>query len=133
MKSYEDYLAEAKIERELEAQKRGEVINAIEIGMGASYGIGSDSYPYFVVGVNRFKSGAKKGQVKEVLAQSAKYREGFHGEWLNAVVGDEKFEINENAKVEVFSVRKNNYLIAEGEQYGRLSVGQCRDYRDPHF
>lgn len=133
MGAWEDYEARRKVEREQEAQKRREVINGAEVGMGASYGIGSDCYPYFVVGVNRFKSGAKKGEVKEVLVKSARYREGFHGDWLNAVVGNEKFEVNENADVRVFSVRKNYRLVEVGQEYGHLSVGQCRDYRDPHF
>ena len=40
----------------------------VEVGMPATYGIGSDSYGGTVTGVVRFKSGARKGEINYVEA-----------------------------------------------------------------
>jgi hypothetical protein len=79
------------------------------VGMPATFGIGTDRYATEVIGVYRFKSGAKAGQVKAVEVQ-------FFGMFTLRTTG-----------------RKAGRLIREGGSHGSLRLGVAEDYRDPHF
>lgn len=99
-------------------KKRLEEVESAEFGMPATYSIGSDSYAYMVVGVQRFKSGQRQGKVRAIYAQSAKYVDGV-------LVSDE-------GSIERFIVDKFGYVKRDG-MYGMLFLGYARDYRDPEF
>jgi hypothetical protein len=98
--------------------KRLEEVESAEFGMPATYSIGSDSYAYMVVGVQRFKSGARQGKVRAIYAQDAKYVDGVL--------------VSQEGPIERFIVNKFGYVKREG-MYGTLFVGYARDYRDPGF
>lgn len=87
-------------------------------GAPATYYIGSDSYGETVSDVLRFKSGARKGQIKEIhIREDA---------WSGPTV----------FRPEVDSNGKTHYLLVTGGRkawYGELVVGFRQDYRDPHF
>lgn len=102
------------------AEHRGEVYReAIDylkknpaVGMPATFGIGSDSYGLEITGITYYKTGAKAGQVKEIMA-------GKPGE-----------------ESEIFFVTKTGRIQKRSEYsgfYGSLTVGFARDYWDPSF
>lgn len=115
----------------MNVQERFEKINAIEVGNAAFFIIGSDRYAYHVVEVNRYKSGAKAGQVKEVVVQDVIV------DWSKGqnygVYDQSAFQVDENGKKVVFNVRKNGVLREVGSDYGALHVGRYEEYRDPSF
>lgn len=82
------------------------------VGMPATFGIGSDSYAMVVTDVIRFKTGAKTGQVKAVIAK-------------NENENEEKFYVTKSGRIQ----KRDN----DGYSYGSLTIGFARDYRDPNF
>jgi len=82
--------------------------NEATVGMPATYCIGSDRYATAVTEIFHFKTGAKAGQVKAILA------------------GTRMFTLRTKG-------RKAGYLVREGGDYGVLHLGWAEDYRDPHF
>lgn len=82
-----------------------------EKGMPATFYIGTDSYAMKVVWVTYFMSGARAGQVREVMAQI------------------------ENRAPERFVMTKAGRLAKKDPSgnYGSLVIGYARDYRDPSF
>jgi hypothetical protein len=82
----------------------------INVGDPATFYVGSDSYGCTVTDVVRFKSGARKGQIKELQA-------GRFGRFRS----------------------KNGYYLQVDQYdgrtkwYAKLVVGFQRDYRDPSF
>ena len=115
----------------MEIQERFEKINQIQVGDAAFFIIGSDRYAQHVVEVKRYKSGAKAGQVSEVVVQDV------HVDWEKGqnygVYDQSAFQVNENGAKMVFNVRKNGLLREKGEEYGALHVGRYEEYRDPSF
>ena len=87
---------------------------APEIGMGATYNIGSDSYAYTISKVNR------TGKTIEVKADVRK---------------GEDFIPNPNAKARIFTMRKSGYFQEKGAdgRSGYLTIGVRKEYRDPSF
>lgn len=86
-------------------------INDIEVGMPATHYVGSDRYGCVVTRVDKFTTGAKRGQVKAVWADDTKFL--------------------------VTPTFDGDRLIAryEGKKawWRTLSVGEAVDYQDPHF
>jgi len=82
-----------------------------EKGMPATFYIGSDSYAMTVLWVTYFMSGARAGQVREVMAQT------------------------ENGAPERFVMTKFGKFAKKDPSgnYGSLVIGYARDYRDPSF
>lgn len=87
----------------------------ITVGDPATYCIGSDHYGVEVLRVDRFKSGKRKGMVKEIAVSG-------HGSRI--------FRSHVNSRGEIVYL-----LVSDGRKqwYGQLVVGYARDYRDPSF
>lgn len=81
----------------------------IKVGDPATYYVGSDSYAETVTEVIRFKSGSRKGQIKELHTANDKFR-ARNGRYLQ--------------------VDRNDGRVM---WYAQLVVGFQRDYRDPHI
>lgn len=95
----------------------------IEPGVGATYSVGSDSYPCTVKEVHLFKSGARKGEVRSVAVTRDDHI------W-NADKNDFDY-IPDPTADELWFDRKKNRLVSGSSVY--LSVGTRRYYQDPHF
>lgn len=81
-------------------------INSVEVGTPATFRIGTDRYATAVTAVERFKTGARAGQVKAVEA------------------GYGRFTPKET--------RYGTMLIGKGGS-GVLALGVAETYLDPHF
>jgi hypothetical protein len=79
------------------------------VGMPATYFIGSDCYAYEVAEIVYFKTGAKAGQPKMIIAKS------------------------EN-RIETFTRTKRGFQMSYGDHFGGFfQVGSAKEYRDPSF
>jgi hypothetical protein len=99
------------------------------VGMGASSGFGSDSYPYTVVGV----SGC--GKKVWVTEDSHEPAEGFNY-FSNQVYTYESNMTKNMNEAQCFTLRSNGDWVVDGSgiKYGRkLYLGHRRYYQDPHF
>lgn len=82
-------------------------IESVEVGTPATFKIGGDRYATEVTAVERFKTGARAGQVKAVEA------------------GTHRFTPKTTKRGET-------YLVGQGGS-GALWLGFAENYRDPHF
>jgi hypothetical protein len=96
------------------------------VGMGATYGYGSDSYPYTVV---RISPSGKTLWVKrdEVLHLTG-----------SDMSGDSTYVTmpNDDAPEEQFTLRADGHWLPKGPRYARqrsLTLGHRRYYQDPSF
>lgn len=82
----------------------------IEVGMPATYSVGSDSYATTVTAIEYFKTGERKGQIKSVSIEGKK---------------------------ETFKPYKTCYGLKFSESkrvwWASVKLGYARDYLDPHF
>ena len=87
-------------------------------GAPATYFIGSDSYAETVGTVVRFKSGKRKGKIKEIHIRE----DGWQGPTV--------FRAEESPNGHV-----SYLLVSDGRKqwYAQLVVGFQKDYRDPSF
>lgn len=99
------------------------------VGMGASYGAGSDSYPATIIEVS--KSGKQLTiQHDEIIVT---------GEWAQGEYEAKTYSTIENPEgaTAVYTLRKNGRWILKGQPisawYCALSIGQRRYRQDPHF
>lgn len=83
------------------------VVVKIEVGMPATYYVGSDSYATEVSAVNHYKSGNRAGQIKSVEID-------FHG-------------------TKTFRAKNYSYGVSFKSEYATLGLGYAREYLDPHF
>jgi len=142
-------------------EKRQARRNAMYVpGEPATMCIGSDSYAMLVVAVDRFKTGAKKGQVKAVHAVHRTH-DGIRPEMVWDYSGDqpiytlavETYTRRESRRgpcwrhsgartawlddneADCFTCWDNRQprFIEKGSDYCSLVVGYAEDYRDPHF
>ncbi len=100
-----------------------------EIGMGASFGAGSDSYPATIVEIS--KSGKMLWiQQDEVIVT---------GEWAQGEYEAKTYSTMPNTEAAriCYTLRKNGRWIMKGQPitawYCALSIGQRRYRQDPHF
>lgn len=95
-----------------------------EVGMGATYGVGSDCYPYTIVEIL---------SPRRIVVQADSY---------TALPGNDPF--SENQSYEYFrnpqghlvtlSLRKNGRWVPVGQSnYGGFAIGHRRFYQDPCF
>jgi hypothetical protein len=91
-------------------------IQNIEIGTPATLCIGSDSYARMVVEVGYFKTGARAGQIRYVIAEPAEYIDGV---LVNYSERQDRFIPNKFGKLKCGSCS--------------LYIGTATDYRDPSF
>ena len=91
------------------------------VGQGATTSYGSDCYAYTVVGVKRFGSGSRKGQVRE-LAIQRDICKAIGGTWPDI---EYNFFSDPIGFIEFvkFGLKKG----------GGCSIGIRREYRDPSF
>lgn len=102
-----------------------------EVGMGATYAIGSDRYACTIVEVLRFKSGARRGQIRGVVAQDDR---------AILISGSEhdgsaqyRYEPQTDVPRETFlwNPQRERFVLQGG---GRaLGLGHRSFYRDPSF
>lgn len=105
--------------------KVNEIVSVeVEVGMGATVGIGSDCYPATIVGVLPYKSGAKQGQIRSILVQWDDHK-------FNQETKDFDFSPNRDASILVFTQNKFGRWKCGGS-YG-LGIGHRRYYQDPSF
>lgn len=100
-----------------------------EVGMGASYGAGSDSYPATIVSVS--KSGKSLEIVEDSVLVTGEWNEGEYSPETFVTMADPE------APRRTYTLRKNGRWILKGQPitayYMALSIGR-RSYRqDPHF
>jgi len=93
-----------------------------EIGMGATTGVGSDCYPYTIVGMNDKKT---KIIVQKDLVEKAEGYD-YYSNQVYTYIPDP------NASKRTFTLRHNGYWV-EMNGYQHLSVGVRRAYQDPSF
>lgn len=84
------------------------VIVKIEVGMPATYYVGTDSYATQVSAVHHFKSGSRIGQIKSV-------------------------EIDFHNRSETFRPKQYTYGVRWCGDYSSLGLGYAKEYLDPHF
>ena len=99
------------------------------VGMGASFGAGSDSYPATVVSVS--KSGKKIGIQQDAVVVGGEWKEGEYEADLYTTIP------NTEALVEFYTLRDNGRWIRVGNpkhaHWASLSLGVRRYRQDPHF
>ena len=101
-----------------------QTITPPEVGMGATYSIGSDCYPYTVMEVR---------SPKTIVVQEDKARptKNHHPHGNQSFL----FEPNSEGEKRVFTLRKNGGWYENGQPmgHGRLRVGERHKHIDPHF
>jgi hypothetical protein len=105
---------------ERETAERFAKLETAHHGQPATHCIGSDSYAFIVERVERFKSGARAGQVSAVIAEPAEY------------IGDELRAVPSFAR-EALVFRPNKRGVLVCAKYHTLWLGEARTYLDPHF
>lgn len=134
----------------------------IKAGMPATHYVGSDSYAAVVVDVEYFKSGARKGEIKAIVACKADVSDSGeltarplmkwvgwdadknepvsapeYDRFLPRVIGECNFhskahELCHHCKV-AGQVRYESRFEGKVAYWSSLVVGYARDYRDPSF
>jgi hypothetical protein len=97
-----------------------------EVGMGATVAFGSDRYPATVIKVVPFKSGARAGQLREVLVQFDKAKV-VGGKWPDF---EYEYETDPVGRELWFVAKANGKFTCNGIQIG---FGHRVRYNDPHF
>lgn len=134
----------------------------IKAGMPATHYVGSDSYAAVVVDVEYYKSGARKGEIKAIVACKADVSDsgeltprptmkwvGWDDEknepitvpdydrFLPRVIGECSFHNEPSAYCHdcktAGRVRYETRFEGKVARWSRLVVGYARDYRDPSF
>jgi hypothetical protein len=109
-----------------EKEIKGEIIN-IEVGMGATKSVGSDSYPYTIIKVTSNGNEIHAQRDNSTPTEDSEY----YGTQSYTYIQDP------NSEVEIFTLRKNGYFVKKGRPlnhyWDSLSLGIRRYYRDPSF
>ena len=93
----------------------------VQIGDGVTYSVGSDAYPYTVIGVER--------NGRKLILQS----DDFKRIDSNGLSESQEYEITPNPEGAVIEVTWKPSLGWYGSKWSRYSVGHRSAYRDPHF
>lgn len=98
-------------------------VREITVGMGCTFGVGTDAYPAFV---SRISDSGKTVWIK---------RADFTGDKENGhdYFGSQKWICTPNDNREEEAVRKNKYGGWQLSKYSRVYFGKARAYQDPHF
>lgn len=99
----------------------------VEIGMGCSFGAGSDSYPATIVKIEN------NGKTIYVTEDSATPKDGY--EYYSNQTYD--YQTNWDGEQICYTLRKNNRYVVKGQpmKHYWCGIGVCgrRKYHDPHF
>ena len=103
------------------------VCKLIESGVGtpATVGIGSDSYPATVIELRETNVWITV-TVQWDTERCVKTNQGYGSE-------EYEYERNPHGQCRVFRFRKDNGKRVGADQWGDVSFGHRRYYRDPHF
>lgn len=104
--------------------RRDYSVEPVQVGEPATYGIGSDCYPYEVVKVS------ESGKTIHLRALSYRVVEG------SSFDGSAKYEYESNPDGSIMkaTLRKDGRYRRVGcTNYGGVFIGHARAYRDPHF
>jgi len=93
------------------------------VGMGVTYCVGSDSYPYTVIEVS--KSGKRVRVQQDTATRVDSNGQSEAQTWL--------YESDPDGKVMEFSLRKTGVWRPKGSDHCYLSLGGRRKYSDPSF
>lgn len=114
-------------------------LDEIVVGMPATHYVGSDSYACVVTRVERFKSGAKQGQIKAVEAckvgHDGQPRYSHPDRFLPRAVQRNRRRLTDEGWIEDTWTEQVLYTRYEGKVawWSSLIVGYATDHRDPHF
>jgi hypothetical protein len=109
-----------------------EAITTPEVGMGATYAVGSDRYACTIVEVLYFKSGARRGQIRGVVAQDDEAIRVSGSEQDGSATY--RYEARPNAGKDVYLWNEDRQrFILKGASYVRLGLGHRSYYRNPSF
>lgn len=108
----------------------------VEVGMVATYYIGSDSYADIVTNVVRFKSGARAGQINylETTHEVNGVKTRFHAKERPCYSSThERTESKPEDCVNCNKHQRGIYDYVSRSWSGQVQVGYAKEYRDPHF
>lgn len=115
-------------------------INEIEVGMPATYYVGTDSYATEVAEIVRFKNGLKAGEIKYITVKGHyQYRGGDKNDLLKLYPKEQIcFRQHEGNRlsptcVDCWLWRHEIYKFKNPKHSASVVVGYAKDYRDPHF
>lgn len=111
--------------------KSGKTIEP-EVGMGATFYVGSDQYPFTIVRVTT-NSMTKKATIIELREDTAIR---LDGRGMHTEDQDYRYEPDPDGRTLVARKRKNGHWYVErsrGQGVGLIHIGDRRMYRDPSF
>ena len=97
------------------------------VGMEATYRVGSDAYPYEVVGVTKTGKGIRVRPLKSLAVRAQGPYTETHGDYVYASDPD--------ADTIDVTFRKNGRWVRRGESMNAcgFALGFASEYRDPHI
>jgi hypothetical protein len=99
-----------------------------EVGMGATYCINSDCYPYTIVEIINDKT--------IICQQDRHFPDDSDGKYDYYSNQKYTYKSNLDAPKTIFTLRKNGVWIKKGEKirnFGYISIGHRHCYQDPSF
>jgi len=102
-----------------------------EVGMGATYAVGSDRYTCTIVEVLLYGSGARKGQVRGVVAQDDRNQVISGSAQDGSAVWDATPNPDAPRDTYLWNDRRQRFVLKGGGP--GLALGVRAFYQDPHF
>ena len=107
-----------------------------EIGMGCTYGAGSDQYPATIINVESYRKIPNgKITIQDDILIVIPPEDGKTYQYGDNI--PYKYESNIHGATTIYTLRKNNRYIKQGraikDWWCSLSIGYRRYYQDPHF
>jgi hypothetical protein len=109
---------------------------SVQVGMPATFSVGTDSYGTEVAEVVRFKSGARAGLIKYITVKSQTINYGYGPEPIKFYAQPISSKCHDNYSetcLDCYQMELGVYRFVSNKTTGRVMVGYAKDYRDPHF